>query len=105
VIVCISPKTREPGVHLARIAGLGACSCQILRRLLAPALLRQFAPELASVLTSRSRDEARHVRTARTLALELGVGMAQLSEITSSVRHGFAKLLESRAQHFEKTMP
>jgi hypothetical protein len=104
VIVCISPKTREPGVHLARIAGLGACSCQILRRLLAPALLRQFAPELASVLTSISRDEARHVRTARTLALELGVGMARLSEITSSVRHGFAKLLESRAQHFEKTM-
>src|SRR5271156_3117994 len=94
-------ETREPGIHLARIAALDACSCQLLNRMLAPAT-RAFLPAgLADTLASIRRDEGSHVRTARHLAGALGVDTVRFREITRMVRQAFASLLETRAPHFE----
>ena len=94
-------ETREPGVHLARIAALDACSCQLLSRMLAPATRSLLPPGLADTLVAIRRDEGSHVRTARRLAGAMGVDSGRLHEITRMVRHSFAGLLETRAPHFE----
>jgi hypothetical protein len=94
-------ETREPGVHLARIAALDACSCQVLSRMLAPATRSLLPPRLVNTLASIRRDEGSHVRTARRLAGALGVDTGRFHEIARMVRHGFAGLLETRAAQFE----
>ena len=94
-------ETREPAVHLARIASIDAAGCQILSHMLAPAARMDPTGNLANALSSIRRDEGRHIRIARRLALDLGVDAATLNEISSTVRHSFAKLLESRAAYFE----
>jgi len=94
-------ETRDPGVHLARISALDACSCQILSRLLGPQTRGRLSANLIECLTSIRRDEGAHIRTTRTLALELGVDAREFREITQSVRHCFAALLKTRARHFE----
>ena len=94
-------ETREPGVHLARIAALDACSCQILSRMLAPAPRSLLSPGLADTLASIRRDEGSHVRTARRLAGALGVDDGHFHDITRMVRSSFAALLQTRAAHFE----
>ena len=94
-------ETRDPGVHLARIAALDACSCQLLSRMLAPATRAVLPPRLANTLASIRRDEGSHVRTARRLAGALGVDTGRYHEITRMVRHAFAGLIETRAAHFE----
>ncbi|HEY0803132.1 MAG TPA: hypothetical protein VGD54_20020 [Steroidobacteraceae bacterium] len=94
-------ETRDPGVHLARISALDACSCQLLSRMLGPEPRGSLSASLILTLTSIRRDEGAHVRTTKRLALELGVDAGQLREITQSVRHSFAALLKTRAMHFE----
>jgi hypothetical protein len=94
-------ETRDPGVHLARISALDACSCQLLSRLLGPQPRGRLSANLIECLSSIRRDEGAHIRTTRTLALELGVDAGQYREITQSVRHSFAALLKTRAMHFE----
>ncbi|HEX3396732.1 MAG TPA: hypothetical protein VHS76_08515 [Steroidobacteraceae bacterium] len=94
-------ETREPGVHLARIAALDACSCQLLSRMLAPAVRSLLPPSLANTLAAIRRDEGSHVRTARHLAGALGVDSGRFREITGVVRHAFAGVLETRAAYFE----
>lgn len=93
--------TREPGVHLARIAALDACACRVLSRMLAPVVRAHLHRDLVSTLISIRRDEGFHVRQARELALELGVEPLRMREIGSAVRRSFAALLASRAPHFE----
>ena len=94
-------ETREPGVHLARIAALDACSCQLLNRMLAPTTRPLLPPGLADTFASIRQDEGSHVRTARRLAGALGVDTGRFREITRMVRHSFAGLLQTRAAHFE----
>jgi hypothetical protein len=55
-------EAREPGVHLARIAALDACSCQLLSRMLAPTTRSLLPPGLADTLAAIRRDEGLHVR-------------------------------------------
>ena len=94
-------ETREPGVHLARIAALDACACQIIGRMLIPVPRAHLRSDLVNALISIRRDEGFHVRQARELALELGVEPLRMREIGSAVRRSFAALLGSRAPHFE----
>jgi hypothetical protein len=69
--------------------------------MLSPEPRGRLSANLIESLTSIRRDEGAHVRTARRLALELGVDAGQLREITQSVRRSFAALLKTRALHFE----
>ena len=94
-------ETRDPGVHLARIAALDACACQILARMVTPIPRARLRPNLVNTLISIRRDEGFHVRQAHELALELGVEPLRMREIGSAVRRSFAVLLASRAPHFE----
>jgi hypothetical protein len=94
-------ETREPAVHLARIAALDACSCQIMSRMLAPIPRSFLSPSLTHALVSIRRDEGTHVRTARRLALALGVDTGRFHEIAHMMRHSFAGLLQGRGAYFE----
>ena len=94
-------ETREPSVHLARIAALDACACQILARMVSPVPRARLRPDLVNTLTSIRRDEGFHVRQAHELALELGVEPLRMREIGGVVRRSFVLLLASRAPHFE----
>jgi hypothetical protein len=60
-------ESRESTVHLARVAALDACVCQVLTRVLAPTQ-RKLGDSLVVLLSRIRCDEARHVRTARGCA-------------------------------------
>ena len=94
-------ETREPAIHLARIAALDACACQILSHMLAPVARAHLRPALVNALASIRRDEGFHVRQARRLAFELGIEPARMHDIEGTVRRAFAMLLASRAPHLE----
>ncbi|HEY0801629.1 MAG TPA: hypothetical protein VGD54_12355, partial [Steroidobacteraceae bacterium] len=94
-------ETREPGVHLARISALDACSCQLLSRMLGPVPRTSLSARLITTLSSIRRDEGAHVRSTRRLALDFGVEVGGFREIAHGVRHSFAALLRTRAAYFE----
>jgi hypothetical protein len=94
-------ESREPTVHLARVAALDACVCQVLTRVLARATQQQLGESLISLLAGIRCDEARHVRTTRDLARTFGADTALLRVISADVRHGFSALLDVRALAFE----
>jgi hypothetical protein len=94
-------ESREPTVHLARVAALDACVCQILTRVLAYADQRVLEPRLTALLSGIRADEARHVRVTRELARLLGADLALLRGVNAEVRNGFVPLLLARAQAFE----
>jgi hypothetical protein len=94
-------ESRESTVHLARVASLDACVCQVLTRVLTRATQGQLGESLANLLSTIRRDEARHVRTTRDLARMCGADSELLLVINAEVRHGFAGLLDARAPAFE----
>jgi len=94
-------ESREATVHLARIAALDACVCQVLSRLLARADPQPLGEPLRSLLARIRADEARHVRVSRDLARLLGADTTLLRLVNAEVRHRFAPLLESHASAFE----
>jgi len=94
-------ESREPTVHLARVAALDACVCQVLTRVLACSDERVLDTRLTALLSSIRADEARHVRVTRDLARLLGADLAMLRGINAEVRNGFARLLLARAPAFE----
>jgi len=94
-------ESREPTVHLARVAALDACVCQVITRVLACADDRVLDSRLMVLLSNIRADEARHVRVSRDLARLLGADLALLRGINAEVRNGFARLLLARAPAFE----
>ena len=68
---------------------------------MAPQPRGRLSAKLVESLISIRRDEGAHIRTTRSLSLELGVEATQFREIAQSVRHSFAALLKTRAMHFE----
>lgn len=94
-------ESREPGVHLARIAALDACVCQVLGRVLAAPVDEWLTASLIRSLWAIRRDEGRHVRETRGLALALGVEPQRFREIGGDVRTGFAALLSRCAMTFD----
>lgn len=87
-------ESRELAVHLARVAALDSCVCQLLARVLSPKQGAKLPAILAQALTQIQRDEGRHVRVARALALDLGVGAAVLHEQNDATRYAFAQVID-----------
>ena len=94
-------ESRETCVHLARVATLDACVCQVLSRVLAAPVQEFLNPSLIEALWGIRRDEGRHVRVTRRLALEFDIETARFRQIGFEVRAEFASLLLSRAPAFE----
>jgi hypothetical protein len=94
-------ESREPSVHLARIAALDSCVCQVLTRVLARGRPRQWGESLMDLLSRIRFDEARHVHTTRDLVRMCGADTGLLLTVNAEVRHGFAALLDARAPAFE----
>ena len=94
-------ESREPRIHLARVASLDACVCQVLTRALALPGIPQGEPLTAIVLSNIRADEARHVKISRALARLQGTPDTQLRVVDLEVRQRFAALLETRTAAFE----
>ena len=94
-------ESREPIVHLARVAALDGCVCRVLTHVLQRAAEEHFEASLVDLLTNIRADEARHVRMTRHLVLMLGADVALLRGVDLDVRDGFATLLVERAASFE----
>ncbi len=94
-------ESREPAVHLARVAALDSCVCQVLTRVLARTTPRQWGESLMDLLSGIRRDEARHVHTTRDLVRMCGADAGLLLAVNAEVRYGFAALLDARAPAFE----
>lgn len=94
-------ESREPGVHLARVAALDSCVCQVLSRVLAAPVDDLLPESLIASLQAIRRDEGRHVRETRKLALEFDVDLRRFGEIGAEVRAGFATILAQRALTFD----
>ena len=89
----------EPGIHLARIAALDGCVCQIISHVLAvrtPVL----ALPLRDVLAHIRRDEGHHVRIARRLTLERGTPAQLLDVIDDETRAAFSSVLARYTDEF-----
>jgi rubrerythrin len=87
-------------LHLARIAALDSAVCTMFGRLLRPRGSIAADPEVASVLRRIHRDEARHVRVARKLALETGSPPA-MRDAAAAARDGLANILRLASAAFE----
>lgn len=94
-------ESREPHIHLARVAALDGCVCQVLGRILRSSARQHLDAALGRVLAGIRLDEARHVRTARGLCVALDMDAAQLTRIGCEVRYDFAALLITRASCFQ----
>jgi len=86
-------ESRDPSVHVGRIAALDACVCQILSRVLAADRGSMLPPPVFATLESIRRDEGRHVRTARTLAREFGIDSNILQCLDLETRQAFDRVL------------
>jgi hypothetical protein len=89
-------ESRDPRIHLSRIASLDGAVCQLLSAVLAKGLGTAHPtlphPVLATLVTIRA-DEGRHVRIARVLARELGQDAASLRAFDLETRHRFSEVL------------
>jgi hypothetical protein len=86
--------------HLARIAALDLAVCTILARLFRPGAPLMADARVAAVFRRIARDESRHVRLSRTLALDRRDGR-RLRAIAAPVRAALAGLLSLVADEFE----
>lgn len=94
-------ESREPHLHLARVAALDACVCQVLSRVLRPSARQLLNAALGMRLAEIRSDEAQHVRLTRSLCTALDMDAAQITRIGCEVRHEFAALLTTRAASFQ----
>jgi len=89
-------ESRDPRIHLSRIASLDGAVCQLLSALLAKGLDTAHPtlpqPLVATLVTIRA-DEGRHVRMARMLARELGQDAASFRAFDLETRHRFSGVL------------
>ena len=94
-------ESREPIVHLARVAALDSCVCQVLTRVLVRTPQAQLGSSLTNLLLRIRADEAQHVRVTRTLARAMGADIPMLRVVSWEVRQAFSALLVPRAAAFE----
>ena len=89
-------ESREPRIHLSRIASLDGAVCQLLSAVLSKGLGTAHTtlphPVRATLVTIRA-DEGRHVRIARALTRELGQDAASFRAVDLETRHSFADVL------------
>jgi hypothetical protein len=89
-------ESRDPSIHLSRIASLDGAVCQLLSAVLSKGLGMAHTtlphPVLATLVTIRA-DEGRHVRIARALARELGQDTASFRAFDVETRHRFSDVL------------
>ena len=91
-----------PAFHLARIAALDAAVCTVLSRLIGPENPLAADRWIAATLTHIRRDEARHVRVSRNLALGMaGHAACALRDVAAESRFALADVLLLGADAFE----
>jgi hypothetical protein len=90
----------DPAIRLARIAALDSAVCLLLSRLLRPGTPLAGDPALAPVLRRIARDEARHVRITRELAISRR-NETSLKVVGSMVRERLGVLLLEAGDAFE----
>jgi hypothetical protein len=88
------------GLHLAAIASLDSAVCLILSALLRPGGAVEQDPAVAAIFRRIQRDEAKHVRVSRQIAVESGRKDA-ISAVAESTRAGLVGLLARRGAAFE----
>ena len=93
-------ESRESTVHLARVAALDACVCQVLTGVLARATQQQLGKSLMDLLSQIRVDGARHVHATRDLARIFGASTTLLRVVNAEICHNFIPLLGARAQAF-----
>lgn len=89
-------ESRDPGIHLSRIASLDGAVCQLLSAVLSKGTgtLHTTLPHpLVETLVTIRADEGRHVRIARELARELGRDTASLRDFDLETRRRFSDVL------------
>jgi len=91
----------ELAERLATVAAVDSAACLIFASLLAPGRPLSRERTLARVFARIHREEARHVRVARVLALPLAVP-ARLRTAAATAREGLAELLVSSGDAFER---
>jgi len=89
-----------PALHLARIAALDSAVCLMFGRLLRHDGPVAADPEILSILRRIHRDEARHVRVTRGLALDHGLTVA-MRDAAAAARGGLAAILRLAGDAFE----
>jgi hypothetical protein len=87
-------------LHLARIAALDSAVCTMFSRLLRADGPVAADPGVATILRRIHRDEARHVRLTRGLALATGPAPA-MHDAAASARDGLANILLLAGDGFE----
>jgi hypothetical protein len=96
-------ESRDPRIHLSRIASLDGAVCQLLSAVLSKGFGTAHTtlphPVLATLVTIRA-DEGRHVRIARALARELGQDAASFRAFDLETRHRFSDVLG----HFDRAL-
>lgn len=78
--------------HLGRIAAIDAAVCTVLGRLLRPGGALRADPAIAAIFVRIHKDEARHVRVSRTLALA-SMSRTELNNIAAASRTALAAIL------------
>jgi hypothetical protein len=86
--------------HLARITALDSAVCTILARLIGPGKPLAQEGAIVAILHRIGRDEARHVKVSRRLALDRR-GSRALREIAAPTRAALSKLLALASDDFE----
>ena len=92
---------RDIRIHLARIAALDGCVCQIVTQVLSGSLLAPQDAGLRRTLERIRHDEGRHVRIARRAAQRYGASDALLCEIDHQTRNAFCAVLAPHAEDFQ----
>lgn len=90
----------DPATRLARIAALDSAVCLLLSRLLRPGTPLAGDAALAPVLRRIARDEARHVRITRELAMSR-MSETNLKSAGTMVRERLGALLAEAGDAFE----
>jgi len=88
-------QSRELGIHLARVAALDGCVCQVLAGVLSANVRARLPPPLVAALVTIRRDEGRHVRVARDLVGAIGTPPATVHDVDLATRHAFSGVLAS----------
>lgn len=89
-----------PTLHLARIAALDSAVCLMFGRLLRDDGPIAADPAVLAILRRIHRDEARHVRVTRNLALDRGLTVA-IRDAAAAARGGLAAILRLAGDAFE----
>ena len=88
------------GLHLGRIAAIDAALCLVIARLIRPGTPIAAEPQLHRIFARIHRDEARHVRVSRTLAIA-GLPVARLRNVGAAAREAMADIIALAGESFD----